>query len=192
MNKKIVYGAIAIAFIVAVLALFGLSHRSSSPLFGSPSTTITTSLPSLGVFRLAVGPNCGGNSASGCTGTVVNRLNMGFCYIQAYSATISASTTAQVDCQGQAAVAGLLTATDTPLTGVSYGDSVVAELSTSTASGGASAGASPVFNGLDLLGSSASTTNGYITLLLFNATGKTYTWPTTGTATGTASYVDNL
>jgi len=69
MNKKIVYGAIALTFIVAVLALV-LS-------FGKGTTVVeklgavTTNLPSLGVARLEVGSGCG-DAFTSCTGLVLS------------------------------------------------------------------------------------------------------------------------
>ncbi len=116
----------------------------------------------------------------GPTGTKVNQTNSGFCYIQAYAATIAASSTAAVDCQARAAVGGLTTASTTALAGVKFGDSVTANLSTTTAGS--------TFMGLQLIGVSASTTAGYISFRVANLTGTTFTWPTSGVATGTASY----
>lgn len=111
------------------------------------------------------------------TGTTFTRLNGGTCYIKAYATTIAASSTAQVDCQATAAVSANGIAA---LTGVTFGDSVIATLATSTA-GTAS-------NGLVITGASASSTAGYVTLYISNLTGTTFTWPVTGTATGTVHY----
>ncbi len=114
------------------------------------------------------------------TGTVLNRLDAGTCYIQAYATTIAATSTAKVECQGTAAVGGITTALDAALTGVTTGDNVQVRLATSTA------GTTSL--GLNVTGASASTTAGYIELYIANMTGATFTWPTTGAATGTASY----
>ncbi len=120
-------------------------------------------------------------SGSG-TGTQFQRLNGGQCYIQPYATTIAATSTDRVDCQATAAVGGIVPAAgvDVALTGVTFGDNVVANLSTTTT--GSTVG------GLVLEGVSASTTAGYIQLSVLNLTGTTFTWPTTGVATGTASY----
>lgn len=118
----------------------------------------------------------------GSAGTLLNRVNAGTCYILAYSATIPATTTAQVDCQGTAAIYNLNNSLATALTGVTFGDRVVANLSTTTAAG-------TVWGSIHIAGASASTTSGYISLLLENLTGAAYTWPVTGTATGTVSYI---
>lgn len=68
MNKKIVYGAIALTFIVAVLALLvGVGSKSvSAPVIGGS----TSFLPSFGVARLEVGTNCdNAYAATNCSGT---------------------------------------------------------------------------------------------------------------------------
>lgn len=55
-NKKIVYGAIAITFIVAVLALFtSLGKHSVAP---GAVANVTTNLPSMGLAQLVVGNGC--------------------------------------------------------------------------------------------------------------------------------------
>lgn len=118
----------------------------------------------------------------GTNGTLMNRLNAGQCYVQAYATTIAASTTAQVDCQGTALTYVTNTSNDTTLTGVAFGDNVVAEFSTTTA---VVAGA---YGSIAVVGASASTTAGYISLRVENLTGALFTWPITGAATGTVSY----
>jgi len=120
----------------------------------------------------------------GSSGTAMTRVNTGTCYILAYSATIAASTTATVTCQGTAAIWNLNQVLATTLTGVANGDFVLAQLSTTTARV-----ASSVFGGLVIEGASASSTAGYITLRVYNNTGATFTWPLTGNATGTVSYI---
>lgn len=119
----------------------------------------------------------------GSSGTTLTRLNAGTCYIQPYATTIAASSTALVDCQATAAVASTSSTytNDSALTGVTYGDGVNVTLATSTGSA--------TFLGLNLESASASGTAGYIQLRLSNKTGATFTWPTTGTASGTASYI---
>lgn len=114
----------------------------------------------------------------GTSGTTVTRINTGTCYIKAYATTIAATSTASVDCQATAAVSA---SGISALTGVTSGDVVSVNLATSTAG--------TTFGGLILAGASASTTDGYITLRLTNLTGTTYTWPVTGTASGTATYI---
>lgn len=123
----------------------------------------------------------GGGEQIGTNGTNVQRLDTGMCYIQAYATTIAASSTGIVDCQATKAVGGVTTANDVALVGVSPGDNVVVELATSSQS--------TTYGGINVDAASASTTPGFIQLYIVNSTGTTYTWPTTGSATGTVSYV---
>ena len=115
---------------------------------------------------------------TGNTGTYFTRMNGGTCYIRPYAATIAATTTAKVDCQGTAAWSA---SSMSALPGVTVNDNVVLTLSTTTAG--------TVTNGIIATGASASTTAGYIELTISNATGATYTWPVTGVASGTAGYI---
>lgn len=105
------------------------------------------------------------------TSTALAGMNFGSCIIYAYATTIAASSTATVDCQGG-------TSTLTALTGVSSGDKVMAMATTSISS---------VSQGVSILSANASTTNGYITMTLFNGTGTTFTW--SGGASSTIKYV---
>jgi hypothetical protein len=131
--------------------------------------TAVTSLISSGTFQLS------------STGTTLNRINAGTCYVLPYATTIAASTTAAVDCQATALIYNTNTTRAVALAGVTAGDNVVANFATSTAAS--------TFGSISISGASASTTPGYITLLVENLTGTTYTWPVTGTASGTASYI---
>lgn len=66
MNNKYVYGAIALTFIVAVLALFTpVTHNLASAV-----ANVTSNLPSMGLNRLEVGTGCDQQYTS-CTGTLV-------------------------------------------------------------------------------------------------------------------------
>lgn len=186
MNKKYSIGGVVLLIIAA---FFGYRFTHPSITAGDASTSFPNGL-TVGGGTYAVSPalaitgntTVSGTFAVGSAGTSVTQLNTGTCYIQPYATTIAASSTANVDCQATAAIGSPTnTAVDTPLLGVRNLDNVVASLSTTTAG--------TTFEGLDLIGTSASTTNGYITLRLSNATGGTFTWPLTGTASGTASYV---
>lgn len=119
----------------------------------------------------------------GSTGTKVNQVNTGTCYLQPNAATIAATTTVDVTCQGKALIFNPNTVLATALTGVKSGDFVNVTLSTTTAS--------TAYGNIVLAGASASTTAGFITLRITNLTGSTFTWPTTGNATGTASYISS-
>jgi hypothetical protein len=127
-----------------------------------------------------------GDVAIGSAGTNIDRLNTGTCYIKAYATTIAATSSAVVDCQATAAVSASGIGA---LAGVTFGDAVAAQLSTTTALGAPIGVATPRMGGLVIRGASASSTAGVITLLIGNETGDTYTWPLTGSATGTASYI---
>lgn len=117
----------------------------------------------------------------GSTGTALARLNAGTCYLAPYATTIAATSSATVDCQATAAI-NLTTAINwSALPGVTFGDNPQMTLSTTTA--GTTVG------GLAITAAAASTTAGVISLRIYNATGATFTWPTTGTASGTASYL---
>lgn len=109
-------------------------------------------------------------SVFGLNASQLNRLNFGNCQIQSAANTIAASTTATVDC-----VLAAGTAPGTALTGVTAADIVSVSQSTTTPS---------TFEGVELRGSSASSTPGYITVLLYNGTGTTFTW----TAAASSSY----
>lgn len=138
----------------------------------------TTNYDTVSVNGLALGTGCNTGGAS-CNGTTFSRFNGSTCFIKAYATTIAASTTANVDCQGTAAI-GTITGTASALTGVTDGDNVQVTLSTTTAG--------TQSNGIAIIGAGASTTAGYITLRISNLTGAIFTWPTTGNATGTVYY----
>jgi len=121
----------------------------------------------------------------GQTGTQQTRQNTGTCYLAPSSATIAATTTIVIPCQGTAAwhASGI-----SAIVGVTSGDNVIAMLSTTTASGGVGGTAAVRGRGLRLDACTASTTSGYFDCSIDNLTGGTYTWPQTGTASGTASF----
>lgn len=120
----------------------------------------------------------------GSSGTALTRINSGTCYILAYATTIAATSTALVDCQATALIYNVNNLRAAALTGVTFGDPTVASLSTTTATT-----AGTTFGGLVLEAAMASTTAGYIQLQISNLTGATFTWPVTGAATGTATYI---
>lgn len=170
--KNLWIGLIVVA-IIAITGVFTPVGKAVVQSFG------TTNYGELSVKKLQIGPTCNDGFAN-CTGTLINRINAGTCYIQSYATTIAASSTVKVDCQATAAVGGISTVNDVALTGVTAGDAVQATLATSTAGS--------TSNGLVIIGASASTTAGYIQLNISNLTGATFTWPVTGTATGTVYY----
>ena len=115
----------------------------------------------------------------GSSGTKANQLNYGSCQLQPDSATIAASTTARVTCHGGNWSAGQ--AAFTALTGITSSSKIIASLSSTTAGS--------TFEGLVLTGVTASTTAGFIEMRISNQTGTTYTWSTSGSASGTAQYI---
>lgn len=174
MTKAIIAGVIAILLLVAGVAMFsGDRSLSGATEFVKKSFTEgfyagssrQTELSRTGALRV------------GTSGTSVSRVNAGECYLAPGSATIAATSTALIDCQATAAWDADGTSA---LTGVTYGDSVQVTFATSTTGN---------TNGIVVQSASASSTAGYIQLRISNLTGTTFTWPTSGTASGTASYI---
>lgn len=155
------------AFVISLIALsvsgFAYANHVAPAKFGG-----TTNYDTLGVSALQVGVGCN-NGLSACAGTVITAVNAGSCSIQAVANTIAASSTITADCQ--AGTAGV----NSPLAGITAGAGVQLTQGTTT---------STVYQGLTVLGASASSTPGYITLKLFNGTGATFTW----TATASSSF----
>lgn len=177
MNKRNLIIGLVVVLVIAIIGLY--FFRNSG---GKVGAAITSNLPSMGLANLAVGSGCD-TSYGTCTGTNLNRVNAGTCYLAPYATTIAATTTSAVDCQGTLAWNASSADGRTALTGVTFGDSVIAMLSTTTAKLG-----NPL--GLILAGASASTTAGHIELQIRNNTGTTFTWSTVlGTASGTVSYL---
>lgn len=158
------YIAAAALLVSVVFGVLVLMH----PIAASKTLGGTTNYDTLSASALVIGTGC--NSGFGtCSGTTITAVNAGSCSIQSSSQTIAASTTATVDCQ--AGTAGV----DAPLTGITAGAGTQVTQGTTTP---------VVYQGLNVLGASASTTAGYITLKLFNGTGATFTW----TPTASSSY----
>jgi len=173
MNKTLKLVLILVAgVIIGFLATFFLGSNLGSNQVSAPVGGVTNYGGGLTIDSIQVGSG----------ETTISNLNAGTCYLRPYATTITASTTANVDCQGTLAWNANSTANTSALTGISMGDWVVASLSTTTTG--------TTVQGLRLGGASASTTAGYIVLRIINQTGTTYTWPTTsGLASGTASYI---
>ena len=111
----------------------------------------------------------------GQNGTALTRVNSGFCNIKTGVATIAASSSIAVDCGGGSFGA-------TALAGITVTDRVILGQPTTTPAIGANVG-----TGLQVLGASASTTAGFITVILFNGTGGIFTW--TAAASSSWPYV---
>lgn len=194
LTEKIIFGAVVVA--VSLVGSYFLFFRGASlPSFGATSSVgnllaehylpyVATNLG----YNTALGIKNTGTEQVGTNGTVFSSENTGVCFIQPYATTIAASSTALVDCQGTAAVGTTNTGKDTALPGIVQGGFSEGTLGTTTASqNGSSISA---FGGLILLGVSASTTPGYLQLLLLNQFGTTFTWPLVGTASGSMKYFD--
>lgn len=164
--------------VVALIAIGGYFYPTVQRLAGAIEGPTTFGI--LGTTQIKIGTNCAnGFKYSTCSGTAVNGLNTGTCFLAPSATTIAATTTVSVDCQ---ATAGFAAAGTSALTGVTSGDAVQFMLSTTTA-GATGPG------GLVATSASASTTAGYITVRILNLTGTTFTWPTIGSASGTAYYL---
>lgn len=167
-----------VALIVAISSFFVASGGSH------PAGTTANKTATAGIYIAGLGFGVGSeqsfktvfNSSGQLTlssvGSAVTGLNFGTCTIFPYSTTIVASSTAQVDCQ--AGASGVLTA----LAGITSGDKVFVTLASTTPT---------IQNGLIVENASASTTSGFITLRIANATGNTFTW--TSTSTSSLSYL---
>ena len=163
--NKIILGIAILALIVAGIALVG--GNKSTGVLGADGDTNYTNMVLSGYLKIGASPDA------------INGINEGTCYIRPYATTIGATSTVAVDCQAT----GAWNANGpSALTGVTMGDAVNLTLSTTTAQ-------TSGFGGLTVMGASASTTSGYITIRVMNLTGTTYTWPVTGTASGTATYL---
>ena len=180
---------IGIGVVVVLALLFGyLYFTSASSPFGSANVTGPIYYQTVGFQQGAAfgtrNQSYFSNTGAltiGSTGTAVNRVNTGTCYILPYATTIVASSSASVDCQGTAKIGTTNTGKATALVGVVAGDTVIASLSSTTIGS--------AFGGIDIIQAVASTTNGYLTFVVRNMTGTTFTWPVNSTASGTASYI---
>ena len=195
LKEKILFGATVV--VVAIVAVFSVLHffnsNGSKPsTFGAvsgllaenyiPYVSINTGYKSAygitttGALSAAATTITGLFTASAgalfsSTGTQVNRVNFGTCYVQASATTIAASSTVTVDCQASTSGA------NTALTGVTAGDIVNVQFATTTPT---------TYAGLQILGASASSTTGFITMKVQNNTGATYTWTS---AASTTNYI---
>lgn len=188
-TNKLVIAGIVVALVLGIASVLGFRFNVS----GSAGTVagalnnqyIEQYVPAIrynGGYNSQLPIKTTGGVTIGSTGTPENNSAWGTCYVKAYATTIAASSSASVDCQATAAVDASPNRIGTPLAGVQPNDSVIAIFSTTTA------GTAGIGSGIEVLGASASSTAGYITLLVGNGTGATYTWPTNLNATGTVQY----
>lgn len=155
MNKKnLIIGAVALLVLVGGYFTFfngGVGGTTNFSDLSVDSLTNAGTLTQTGALTV------------GSSGSSLARINRGVCNIHAGANTIAATSTIQLDCQ---AGTGVLTALSN-IPAWTAGDTVFVQQSTSTPT---------AISGLNLLGASASTTAGYITVRLANTTGTTYTW----------------
>lgn len=125
----------------------------------------------------------------GSTGTAFSTLAGRQCYIRPYATTVPASGTATVDCQATPGWNAAGTDGTTALSGVTAVSNIVAGLSTTTAFNLASTSATFLVNApLDIVGVSGSSTSGFITLQVQNASTSPYVWPVGKNASGSAFF----
>lgn len=180
MNKDIlarVLGAIAIALAVLV---FLFANTTGGHSVGGVGGKTSTSGIYIGGLGFGVGTeqsyktvfNSSGQLTMSSVGSAVTGLNFGTCTINAYSNTITASSSAQVDCSAGA------TGPTATLAGIASGDKVFVTLASTTVA---------ISEGLHVIWSAASTTPGIITMKIANDTGGTFTWAST--ASSSISYL---
>lgn len=173
MNNTLKLGLVGIAgVIIGLIAFLFLSPKPEKIIPGGGSTNFGGDLV-VDAFTANT------SITLGSTGTAFTGLNGGTCQLQPDATTIAASTTARVTCHGGNWSAGQ--AAFTALTGITSSSKIVASLSTTTAGS--------TSEGLILLGVTASTTSGFIEARISNQTGTTYTWSTSGSASGTMQYI---
>lgn len=171
-NNGIVWVGILIAIVIAVGSSFMPRQNVVIDTQQSQSSPVEGAVGSRFPNGISVGSGVGSPVQNallvGANGTNISRINFGFCNIHTGTGitTIAATTTATLDCQ-----AG--TGTATALTGVTAGDVCLVMAATTTPT---------TVEGLSILGVSASSTQGYITLKIFNGTGATYTWASAATS----------
>jgi hypothetical protein len=184
MFQKIKEWAGPVALVIAIVAFV---HAGAGNLGGV--TNFDSLELSNGLYVSNASTTLIGKIQVGSSGTALKNRVEGQCYIYPYAASIAGSGVAQVDCQATAAAgtAGAIAA----LTGVQANDFVQINVSTTTAFNLATSStitATNVTSPLTVVSAFGSTTAGYITLLVKNASTSPYVWPITGTASGTAFY----
>lgn len=188
MSKNILWGIGAVAGLALILSIVGLVRgNQSAP--GEHNVGSAEYVTNFDALELSRGASFIGSTTqlsklkvgvSASAGDSVTKVNTGTCYIFPYAATVAASSSALVDCQASPTASGGGGANaPVALTGITANDHISLTLSTTTAGTGTSL--------LYVLGASASTTSGYITIRVFAPSG-TVTWPVNA-ASGTAHYV---
>lgn len=164
--------AVLVAVVIAIVGGWMLFHS------GTPVGTTANQTSTAGYYNAGLGFKVNGttviNSSKqlvlGTSGTAITGLVYGTCQVVAYSTTISASSTAQVDCSSN----GMATGTISGLTA----SQLVDAWATTTLSS--------VSQGVSIVASHGSSTAGIITLRISNGSGTTFTW--SGAASTSVAY----
>lgn len=177
MQNKVAFGLSIIVSVFLVVSLV------------SAATTISTNIVTEGTLAVTQGATLSstldvtglstlGSVKVGSTGTTISQIVKGTCVLTNYGVSgtgidvsHAASTTVLYQC---AATAG-----GTALTGVASGDTTFVQFATTTL---------PVLNGWAIVGSNASSTAGYINVLVSNLTG-TARVPSTDRVGSTTSFI---
>lgn len=158
-NRTATILALAALIISLGVGVFAVSHPAAVNKLGAAGGLLAENyLPFImynGGFNTAKSIKTTGDLTVGSSGTAVTQVLKGTCSLIAPSFVgLAASTSIAMDCA---------------VTGVQSGDVVIAMFATSTASG--------VGPGWEVVGSSASTTSGFITLNITNGTGASALMP---------------
>lgn len=159
---------LTVVTIIAVLACFLPVRLSVAPTAGSTGSRFPN-----GVSANTTSPIAGqllgttllvtSGATLGSSGSSIAAVVFGSCQIVAYSNTITASSTATVDCSTNGTPSGTIT-------GLTANQFIDAWATTTMSS---------LSQGVSIIGSHASTTAGIITLRISNGTGGTFTWSNT-------------
>ena len=138
-----------LGFVVLMLLVSGLYFKGGSNLFGGGTRMVNglstdTTSPSAGQVRTTT-LTVTSSAVIGTNGSTISELKGTTCDLIGTDASQTASTTVAYDCA---------------VTGVASGDVVLAQLATSTPVGGSA--------GWSISAALASTTAGYVTVLLYN------------------------
>lgn len=186
-NTKWVLGLVAIVVLIVGVVYF-TKDDDGDGLGAITSRTIESMLPGVQQVRKLQTNfpiETSSTTKTGGAGDLVARFNHGICYFAPDATTIAASSSQTVTCQATRVHGAGIAA----LTGVAFGDFVQVMMSSTTSAGGVDAVVAVDPAGLVLLGATASSSQGFIELNIYNSTGATYTWPLDTNASGTASYI---
>lgn len=163
---KISFSGVASVIAVAIAILGVVFGHGGSPVAGNTTQSFWDSALGYKVNGTTI-INSSKQLILGTNGTAVSGVVYGTCKAVAYSNTITASSTAQIDCSSDGTPSGTISG----LTASQLID------------GWATTTISSLSQGVSIIGSHASTTAGIITLRLANGTGATFTWSAAASTT---------